>query len=304
MSTYALLGATGSTGSGVLRCLLSEPPAGATLNILVRSKSKLLQAFPKLDETTAAIRIRIVEGTSTDPAALEPCLDDAAVVFMCVGSNESRRGTTLSSDTAAAMVDALQRLRTRRGAGYQTPTVLQLRTASLNPALARQAPRIVRAIVAFCMHHHYADMQRACALYESAATETVLHYVWVDPPTIHDAAGTARTGHRLIATEAQRTALSYADLGAAMCEIARRRAEFRNRPVGVTATGRVRATWRVLAGYLLTGARDRIVGWLTATRPDAAGAMTLWVVCCAVAAVVPGWLALRSMLDSDRSGMR
>jgi putative NADH-flavin reductase len=259
MPTYALLGATGSTGSAVLRCLLSESPEGVKLNVLVRSKTKLLKAFPKLEQT-AALRTRIVESTSTDPAALETCLEDADVVFMCVGSNDSNHGTTLSYDTATAIIATLHHLRKVRGITYKTPTIVQLRTASLNPALARQAPWLVRQIVSFCLHYNYADMKRACTLYETAAKENVLDYIFVDPPTIHDADGTERTGYNLITTETQETALSYADLGAAMCEIAVRGKEFRNQPVGVTATGRVKKTWGVLAGYLVGGAKNRIVG--------------------------------------------
>ena len=261
MPTYALLGATGSTGSAVLRCLLSEPPQDVNLNILVRSKTKLLNAFPKL-EKTAAPRTQIIESNSTDHVALEICLNDADVVFMCVGSNESKPGTTLSHDTASAVIDTLRKLRKLRGDKYKIPTIIQLRTASLNPALARQAPRVVRRMVSFCLHYNYADIKRACALYESAAMESLLDYIFVDPPTIHDAEGTQRTGYKLISTETQETALSYADLGAAICEIATRGPELRNQPVGVTATGNVKATWGILAGYLVGGAKYRIAGML------------------------------------------
>ena len=261
MPTYALLGATGSTGSAVLRCLLSEPPLDVKLNILVRSKTKLLRAFPKL-EKTAAPGTRVIESNSTDATALEACLDDADVVFMCVGSNESKPGTTLSYDTAAAIINTLKNLRKLRGDEYKIPTIIQLRTASLNPALARQAPWLVRRMVSFCLHYNYADIKRACALYETAATESLLDYVFVDPPTIHDADGTKRTGYKLISTETQETALSYADLGAAICEIAARGPELRNQPVGVTATGKVKATWGVLAGYLAGGAKNRISGMM------------------------------------------
>jgi oxidoreductase AflX len=265
MPTYALLGATGSTGSAVLRCLLSEPPQDVNLNILVRSRSKLLRAFPKLEDT-AALRIRIVEGTSTDPVSLEPCLENAVVVFMCVGQNESKPGSTLCYDTATALIDTLKNLRKRQGNGYKPPTTLQLRTASLNPALARQVPHFVHKLVSFCLHYNYVDVKRTCSLYESAAREErLLHYIFVDPPTIHDGDGTQRTGHKLIATEKQEIALSYADLGAACCEIATRGAEFRNRPVGVTATGKVNETWGVLAGYLVSGAKNRILGLMEET---------------------------------------
>jgi oxidoreductase AflX len=267
MPAYALLGATGSTGSSILRCLLSEPPEDLQLNILVRSKSKLQNAFPNLAET-APFRIRIFEGDSTDPGALKPCLEDAVVVFMCVAQNESKRGMTLSYDTAAAIIATLKGLCKLQGDEYNPPTILQLRSASLNPPLARQVPWLVHQIVAFCLHHGYVDIKRACGLYESAAEEMLLDYIFVDPPTIHDAPGAERTGHKLISTEKQEVALSCADLGAAFCETAERRAEFRNQPVGVTATGKVKERWGVLARYLASGAKNRMLGFMAEKTPD------------------------------------
>jgi hypothetical protein len=179
-------------------------------------------------------------------------------------------------DTATALIDTLKNFRKRQGNGYKAPTTLQLRTASLNPALARQVPRFVHKLVSFCLHYNYVDVKRTCSLYESAAREErLLHYVFVDPPTIHDPDGTQRTGYKLIATEKQEIALSYMDLGAACCEIARRGTEFRNQPVGVTATGKVNETWGVLAGYLVSGAKNRILGLMEETAP----AMRLLLYC-------------------------
>jgi hypothetical protein len=54
--------------------------------------------------------------------------------------------------------------------------------------------------------------------------------------------------------------LSYADLGAAFCEVAERRDEFAGKAVAVTATGTVNQTWRTLVGFMATGAKGRIWG--------------------------------------------
>jgi len=264
MPTYALLGATGSAGSSILRCLFDEPPKDLGVSVLVRSKSKLLRRFPQLDKPEKlAIRTRIVEGDSSDVAALRSCLEDASIIFMCVGQNGSPPGTTLYSDTAAAVIDALRAIQSQhRQAGivYHVPTIIQLRSASLNSALASQVPRVVHRMVMFCLHHGYADIRLACNAYLAAAAEDdkLLHFTFVDPPTIHDPDGTERTGYKLISTEKQEVALSYADLGAAMCEVAERADEFRDQTVGVTATGKVKASWSVLAGYLARGAGSRI----------------------------------------------
>ncbi|KAL4987997.1 Averufin oxidase A [Aspergillus falconensis] len=262
-TTYALLGATGATGSSVLRHLLRpDSPSDLTVNVLVRSKSRLLTAFPGVDKPrpltpTPTPTIRIFEGNSTNPDVLAAVVQDARVVFMCVAQNGSPMGTTLVQDTAAALIEARRRQEQPQG----KLTVVQLRSASLNPVLAVQVPRFVHRVVSFCLAAGYEDLRRACVLYEEAATEGVLHYVLVDPPTLHDARGTRTTGYSLIDTtgiadkEKQRQAicLSYADLGVAMCEIADRADELRGQAVGVTASGPVRQTWRVLAGFLLQG---------------------------------------------------
>ncbi|KAL6237513.1 hypothetical protein BDW75DRAFT_249000 [Aspergillus navahoensis] len=263
MPTYALLGATGATGSSILRHLLHPgSPSDLTVNVLVRSKSKLLTAFPGLDKLrpapTPTPTIRIFEGNSTNPDVLVAVLQGATHVFMCVAQNGSPMGTTLVQDTAAALIEARRRQRAQpRG----KLTVIQLRSASLNPVLAVQVPRFVHRLVSFCLAAGYEDLRRAGVLYEAAAAEGLLQYVLVDPPTLHDAEGTRPTGYRLIDTtgiadeEKQRQAvcLSYADLGVAMCEIADRADELRGQAVGVTATRSVRQTWRVLAGLLLQG---------------------------------------------------
>ncbi|KAM0813224.1 putative Averufin oxidase A [Seiridium cardinale] len=268
--TWALFGATGATGSSVLRSLLRAPPAGIQLNIQVRSKAKLLAAFPVLEKEAlaAGLPIRIIEGNATDCLVLDDCLEDTEVIIMCIGQNGSHKGTTLYSDAAAAVVSSLKRLRyQQRKLGtddYRAPTIVQLRSASLNPALASQVPKIVHKLVSFCLHHSYEDLKRACSLYEAAAVEggeekrRLLCYIFVDPPTIHHAEGRERTGYKLIATEKQETALSYADLGEAMVEVAQRAEELCGQAVGVSATGQVKETWDVLGGYLLSGAKGRV----------------------------------------------
>lgn len=266
MPAYAIIGATGSTGSAILRCLLSEPPRNLQLSILVRSKSKLLKAFPELEETLA-FALRIIEGTSTDVNALERCLEDAVVVFMCVGRNESKRGVSLSYDTAAAVVKTLKTLHKLQGSDYATPTIIQLRSASLNPLLSRENPWIVNRIVKFYLRY---ELQRACNFYTSAAKDSTVGYfdnILVDPPTIYDAGGTERTGFKLISEGEHQPALSHADLGVVMCAIAERRVELCGQAVGVIATGSAMETSGTLLSYLLLGAKNRFVSLLVGAEP-------------------------------------
>lgn len=282
MEIWALLGATGATGSSVLRCLLDENfgcARSVQINILVRSRAKLLALFPEIDkDESISRRVEVIVGNSTDDTAVMNCVRGASVVFSCVGQNDSGFGITLYSATASALVKSLKTLRRQKlqdHSEHSSPTIIQLRSASLNTVLARQAPWPVRKLVHFCLYYSYNDLKRAVKLLTSAALEAdkdgspLLHYIFVDPPTLHDAQGTTRTGYRLIKTETQQTALSYADLGAAMCEIAERAldGELRDEPVGVTATGHVNTDWGILARHLLHGAFGRLGGALAAMFP-------------------------------------
>ena len=263
MPTYALLGATGATGSAILRCLNSEPPSELKLNIFIRSKSKLLASFPKL-QTTSPFPINTFEGPITDKTALKSSLKDADVVFMCIATNDSAPGTSIALDTASAVVESLESLRQLQSSAYKTPTILQLRSTSLNKNINGGFGGFMAR---FCFHYVYADLERTFELYEAKAKEApgLLHHIAVDPPSLHDADGTERTGYKLLKPEQQKTephatSLSYADLGAAFCEVARRREEFAGQSAVVNATGKVNETWGTLVGYIFRGAKGRVFG--------------------------------------------
>lgn len=263
MPKYALLGATGSTGSAIIRHLLANAPSDdLTLNIFVRSKSKLAKAFPDL-QGTASFKTVLFEGIPSDTATLRECLRDVDVVLGCIGTNEPTSGMTLIYDTATSIIEALRQHQKQSGSAYKTPTVIQLRSSSLNPYAAM--PWVARNMAWFMLYHIYKDLDRACELYSKTAKDEpgLLSYIFVDPPSIHDADGTTPTGYRLfldVAKEKQEPAISYADLGAAFCEVAERREEFVGKGVFVSATGAVNMTWGPLMGYMAKGLKTRIIG--------------------------------------------
>ncbi|EME38265.1 hypothetical protein DOTSEDRAFT_75733 [Dothistroma septosporum NZE10] len=261
MPIYALLGATGGTGSAILHCLLSQPPADLTLNILVRSKDKLLAAFPKIEATTA-IRVKIVQGISTDLVAVKQCLEGASVIFNVVATNESKAGLSLIHDTAGTVIDTLASLQTTNKEHYTKPTVIQLRSGSLNTELNSGTPWVVTWFLAFCLHYVYSDIVRASQLYERTVRNQpdLLDYIYIDPPALHGAGRTKRTGYELISKGTVVNGVSYADLGAAFCEVASRGDEFRGKSVGLVGTGEVDETWDVLLYYNWLGAKSRVFG--------------------------------------------
>ncbi|KAK3670272.1 hypothetical protein LTR78_009826 [Recurvomyces mirabilis] len=266
MPTYALLGATGSTGSAVLRCLLSDPAQTTdkiTLNIFIRSKSKLMRLFPDIQSTTRSnIHINIIESTPDDTPGLQKALRDAEIIFQCIAANDVTPKVSVAEDTVKAVLKAMRGLHEEQGEGYVTPAVLQLRAAPLNETFSHQSPWLIESMIKFALHYTYSDIQRGCDLFVSAKkmNPTLLGYIFVDTGAVHDADGTECTGHRLTIEGPLAPAISYADTGAGMCEIARRVEEFKGLGVGIVATGRVRLTWGTNAYYLAMGVKARIIG--------------------------------------------
>ncbi|KAI9747616.1 MAG: hypothetical protein M4579_007429 [Chaenotheca gracillima] len=263
MPTYALLGATGATGSAILRCLLAEPPSQLKLNILVRSKSKLLSSFPELQKSSP-FPIDVFEGPITDKTTLQSCLQDVDVIFMCIATNFSAPDTSIALDSAIAVVESLESLRQTQGSTYKTPMILQLRSVSLNKNINGG---VGGSVIYFCLYYVYSDLERACELYEAKAKAApgLFEYISVDPPDLHDPNGTERTGHKLLTPEQQKTgayptSLSYSDLGGAFCEVARRTEEFAGESAMVTGTGKVNLTWGTLLGYIFQGLKSRVFG--------------------------------------------
>lgn len=261
MPTHALLGATGATGSAVLRYYLEIPPKDLTLNIFIRSKAKLLKAFPNL-ESTSSIRVSVIEAPLTDTKALQTCLRGADTVHMCIATNDAKPGNSVSQDGAQAITAALTALKAEQQSRYVKPTVLVIRAAPLNPELEGHIPALVSKWLWFVLYHVYSDLEKASKIYENAAT-ALLDVVFVDPPALFDAEGPERTGHRLILggdTGEASAGVNYADLGAAFVEIAGRKAEFAGKSVGVSATGKVREEWATLMWYQLVGLKGRVWG--------------------------------------------
>jgi len=250
MPTHALLGATGATGRAIVRYLLSSPPKGKDfhLKIFIRARDKLLRLFPDLESTTA-FKITITEAPLTDTAALQKCLQGADVIHMCIAANESRPDTSIATDSANAVIEALDGVRNTKGSSYVKPTVLVLRAMPVNPALAGEAPGLIHGALMWILHYCYADHRRASALYHTAADHGVLEVIFVDPPALHDSESAERTGYELKLEGPMGGSLNYADLGAAFVEIADRRSEFAAKGVGVAGTGHIRAQWGVLLGY-------------------------------------------------------
>lgn len=236
MKVYTILGGTGSTGSAVIRALLSTAdPGDVNVRVYVRSAPRLLALLPELKTAPNFI---VIEGSLNDAEVLADALREADVVFSCIATNTSEPGTSIAVDTAAFTISALQRLKSEQN-NYKPPTILMLSSASLNPALGK-AP----ALVKIALYYLYADLERAQEMYLSEATSEapLLNVVFVQPPGILP--GIVPTGHKLITSaDDPRATISFADLGAGMVELAERWEEFAGKGVGLRATGKVGNNW-------------------------------------------------------------
>lgn len=255
MPTHAILGATGATGSAVLRFLLSLETSRPRINVFVRSKTKLVATFPKLEREKD---VYIFASPLSDHATMKQCLKDTEVIYNCVATNISKRGVDVARSSADAVLSSLQELREDNKESFLPPLLVLLRSSML----AHEKTNLAERLPMFALGHLFDDLKAACEMYKSAANENLplLTYIFVDPPGLHDPDGVERTGFELIKNgNVIRPDLNYADLGAAMVEAGNREMEFKNQAVGVSATGRVRTSYATLMGYLLTGLRHRLL---------------------------------------------
>ncbi|KAH7412327.1 hypothetical protein DE146DRAFT_674621 [Phaeosphaeria sp. MPI-PUGE-AT-0046c] len=106
MSKYAILGATGSTGSSILSVLSASP--SAQINLLVRSKSKLASISPS---SLSNSNISIYESTISDISTLANCLSGTKAVFLTVAVSNNISGCSIATDTTHAVIAELMMLK-------------------------------------------------------------------------------------------------------------------------------------------------------------------------------------------------
>jgi putative NADH-flavin reductase len=103
VATVAVLGATGRTGRPLVDQLVQR---GHEVRALAR-RPDAMGAPPQ--------QVHVVQGSSTDPAALETVLQGADVVVSALGPTD--RHPTLHRDTARALVDVMPRVGVTRFVG-------------------------------------------------------------------------------------------------------------------------------------------------------------------------------------------
>ena len=254
MSVHAVLGATGGVGSSILRSLLSSRIPDLRIHILVRSKIKLLQAFPQLT-TKLSATITIFEAPISEEDSLQACIKGASTIYVCVATNHASPNVEIAFTMAAGLVAALEQLRKEQRSEYKPPVVLFNRAMPLNPNIQMPIPGLVKRFMVFAVRPIYDDLLKAGTLYAIAEKDGLLTCITADPPGLMDSMGTKATGYKFVQRGTATASMNYADVGPALVELGQRHEEFGGKIVGLSATGPVRIVvfanvWILLLGLI------------------------------------------------------
>jgi hypothetical protein len=220
MTTYAILGATGQTGSEIVRALL---PTSAHLNIYARSLSRLESQFPSLATSS---NVTLFIGDLSDTAVLTACLSTADVVFSAVATNQNQPGLSIAQQTALAIVRALEPRRTG-----QCPTVVFLSSGAIHPF--QKAKTGIAQMPRWAMHwvisHVYDDLEKGIELLEANP--------WI-PLVVASASGLVHdVAHPVVLTDVlddMSQLISYADLARGMIMMGDEGSRWRGKHVGLS----------------------------------------------------------------------
>ena len=209
MTTYAILGSTGNCGSALIQNLLQSPQN--KIHAYCRNKAKLHRLLP---QTLDNKQVRVFEGSIDDVELMADCIRGTHAVFLVVTTNDNIPGCRVSQDSAAAVIQALQKIKADSPPGLKLPKLVLLSSATIDDYLARDMPGWFRPIMLAAASHVYADLRKAEAFLRS-------HDSWVSTIFIKPAglSPDVSRGHRLTLDE-EESFVSYLDLSAGMIEAA------------------------------------------------------------------------------------
>ncbi|KAL4784963.1 hypothetical protein BJX76DRAFT_367261 [Aspergillus varians] len=216
MPTYAVLGATGSTGSALIQNLLRNP--SNHINAYCRNKPKLLRLLPELVDNT---HVSIYEGS----------IKDLALIHACV---RNTRAAAVYQDSTQTVLDALQQIRTEKP-NTRLPQLILLSSATLDPHLSRTMPSWFLPIMKTAASNVYADLIETERILR--ANESWVKTIYIKPAGL---SVDIQRGHKLD-FDGQESFISYLDLAAAMLEAADEETgmyDGRNIKLSPTALGR------------------------------------------------------------------
>jgi nucleoside-diphosphate-sugar epimerase len=210
INTYAILGSTGNCGTALIQNLLKRPDV--RINAYCRNRSKLLRLLPNLEDNK---RVEIFEGNIQDLELLTTCVSSCRAIFLCVTTNDNVPGCHMARDTAATVVQALQRLRNDQEEGdgaRPMPKLVLLSSGTIDEQFSRDMFSVLYWILLRSASYVYQDLIDTEQLLR--AQEDWLKTIYIKPGAL---AVDSQQGHALSLTD-QDGPLSYLDLAAGMIE--------------------------------------------------------------------------------------
>lgn len=203
-TTYAILGATGQTGSELVKHLLlhhqPESTAGNSnlhlhLNIYARSAGRLESVFNKMGLSDLGARpdVTLFIGDLEDEGLMRSCLAGASIVFSAVAQNRNEPGCSIAQRTALVIIKALDANRRARmqqlaregeveaGRGSAqatteaigpTTTVVFLASGGVDPVATARINPIARKVFHWMLYHVYTDLERSIELLREDSSES------------------------------------------------------------------------------------------------------------------------------------
>lgn len=220
MPTYAVLGATGNTGTALIQIILRSPDN--QVHAFCRDKAKLSRLLP---EAVTNPHLHIYEGTIDNIPVLASCIRATRAIFLVTSTNDNVPGFRVGQDLAANVLVALREnlkhqplitetTTTAATATATTPKLILLSSATIDPLLSRNTPYLLHRILLWSASNVYHDLRQTEALLR--AEEDWVKTVFIKPGAL---SVDIQRGHALSLTD-ESSPLSYLDLAAAMLEAA------------------------------------------------------------------------------------
>lgn len=210
LKKLAFFGCTGNTGTAVLRTILSQQSKSVNICLFVRSAKKVRRFFPNIDGYS---HMEIVEGELTDHASMMHCLRGATHIMCTVGSNQNTPGMRMHRDAVDAILAALHELKEGATGAWRRPHMTFLSSESISETFTKQRPSFLHWVLMNALNHIYFDLAVA---EKTLISSSLVSVALVHAPFLFEGEYSGYT----ITTEQPAPYASYADLGAAMAEIA------------------------------------------------------------------------------------
>ncbi|KAK1751362.1 NAD-dependent epimerase/ dehydratase [Echria macrotheca] len=209
MPAYAVLGATGNTGTALIRLLLQSPDN--QIHAFCRDKAKLARLLP---EAVPHPNVQVYEGSITDVPLIGSAIRGTRAVFLVTSTNDNVPGFRVGQDVALSVLQALREDAKLGGPSAALPKLILLSSATLDDVLSSGTPRLLRRILLWSASNVYEDLRRTEAILR--AEEDWVTTIYIKPGAL---SVDIQRGHALSLTE-ESSPLSYLDLAAGMIEAA------------------------------------------------------------------------------------